>query len=157
MARYSRISKETKEQILAEYKAGASKKSLSRKYEISVGAIFKICKDAPQDNIELVNQQVAINTALSTQSEKEVKAFHEIVKDKTKHLIYFQNSALNNQKKANELLEYANELSELETHSKITARNKDVVCGKDITTQINNTNSNTEQKLIIERREINAK
>lgn len=157
MAKFSRISKDTKEQILAEYKAGASKKSLSRKYEISIGAVFKICKDAPQDNIELVNQQVAINTALSTQSEKEVKAFHEIVKEQTKHLIYFQQTALRNQLKANELLECATNLNELETHSRITARNKETVLGKDITTQINNTNSNTEQKLIIERREINAK
>ncbi|MBE3610500.1 hypothetical protein [Campylobacter californiensis] len=149
----AKITEQIKDQIRAEYKSGASKKSLSIKYEVSIGAVFKICKDVSQENSELVKQQVAINTALSTQSETEVKAFHEIVKEQTKHLIFFQNRALANQKKADELLEYAEDLADVEAHSRITARNKDVVCGKEPSTLINNTNAQ-QTKITIERKEI---
>ncbi|MBR8466192.1 hypothetical protein KDE13_07550 [Campylobacter sp. faydin G-140] len=66
-----KVTEKTKELIRAEYKAGASKKSLAKKYEISIGYVFKLCNGLPQENAELVKQQVAINTALSTQSETE--------------------------------------------------------------------------------------
>ncbi|WP_169753555.1 hypothetical protein, partial [Campylobacter mucosalis] len=151
----AKVTEKTKELIRAEYKAGASKKSLAEKYEISIGYVFKLCNGLQQENAELVKQQVAINTALSTQSETEVKAFHEIVKEQTKHLIYFQNRALANQKKADELLEIATEISEVEAHSRITARNKETVLGKEPMTQINNTNvQQNNTKITIERKEI---
>ncbi|WP_169753507.1 hypothetical protein [Campylobacter mucosalis] len=50
-----------------------------------------------------------------------------------------------NQKKADELLEIATEISEVEAHSRITARNKETVLGKEPTTQINNINAQQNQ------------
>ncbi|MBR8466191.1 hypothetical protein KDE13_07545 [Campylobacter sp. faydin G-140] len=82
-----------------------------------------------------------------------MKAFDEIVKEQTKHLIYFQSRALINQKKADELLKTATEISEVEVHSRITARNKETVLGKEPMTQINNTNAQ-QTKITIERKEI---
>lgn len=53
----------------------------------------------------------------------------------------FIDSALRNQKRANELLEIAEDLAQLNQHSQITARNKETVLGKnpDTAIQINNT------------------
>ena len=56
--------------------------------------------------------------------------------EKTKHLEFFTNSALKNQSLANKHLSTETSLSDLESHSRITARNKDSVLGKDITTNI---------------------
>lgn len=55
----------------------------------------------------------------------------------------FVDSALRNQKRANELLEMADDLAQLNQHSQITARNKETVLGKNPETaiQINNQNS----------------
>lgn len=150
----AKISDKTKEAIIAEYQLGASKKSLAFKYDVSIGAVFKICNGISQADAELVKQQVAINTALAGENETKVKAFHEIVNEKTKHLIYFQNAALRNQKKADEMLEMSDRIADVEAHSRITARNKETVLGREADTVINNANVQSEQKIIIERKEL---
>ena len=149
----AKISDKTKEQIIADYQAGASKKGLSLKYGVSIGAVFKICNGLSRETAELVKQQVAINTALSEKSETEVKAFHSAVDQATKHLIYFQNSALKNQKKANELLESTDSLADLDAHSRITARNKETVLGKEPVTQITNAQQAQIQQIVIQKDE----
>ena len=151
----AKISDKTKEQIIADYQAGASKKGLSLKYGVSIGAVFKICNGLSRDTAELVKQQVAINTALSEKSETEVKAFHSAVDQATKHLIYFQNSALRNQKLANAALESAERLCDIEAHARITAKNKETVLGRMPETIIQNTNAQ-QTKIQITRREIGA-
>lgn len=151
----AKLTEQIREKILADYKMGASKRSLSMKYELSIATIFKICKDTSQEDAKLVKQQVAINTQLAEKSETEVKAFHNAVDTATKHLIYFQNRALANQKKADELLEFADDLADIDAHSRITARNKETVLGKSPETIIHNTNAqqNVEQtKIVIERK-----
>ncbi len=123
----AKVSEKLKEKILAYYKAGISQRKLAIKYKLSPATINKICKDVIQENEHLVNAQVAINTQLATKSEQEVNAIKEIVNKKTKHLLYFQNSALKNQKKANDILDATFDLEGLERHSRITARNKETV------------------------------
>ncbi|MBR8461489.1 hypothetical protein KDE12_01305 [Campylobacter sp. faydin G-105] len=137
----AKITSKLREQILADYKAGLSQNKLAREYELSPASINKICKGVVQENAELVNKQVAINAELAEKSEAEVNAIHQLVAHRTKHLIYFQSRALANQKKADELLEYATDFSDIEAHSRVTARNKETVLGREPMTQINNTNA----------------
>lgn len=70
-----------------------------------------------------------------------VAILDEIADEKTKHLLYFQNAALRNQKKADEMLEMSDRIADVEAHSRITARNKETVLGKEPQTIINNTNT----------------
>ena len=59
-------------------------------------------------------------------------------------------------KKPNELLEFAEDLNDVDAHSRITARNKETVLGKAPETIINNANlqQTEETKIVIERRNL---
>ena len=75
---------------------------------------------------------------MSDKSDIEIDAINDIAEEKSKYLLFFQNSALKNQQKANEILKKATNLYELEMHAKTTCKNKEIVLGRDIQTQINN-------------------
>lgn len=96
-------------------------------------------------NADYIEAKKIIAVKRGTEKGTAVAILDEIADDITKHLIFFQNRALANQKKADELLEIATEISEVEAHSRITARNKETVLGKEPTTQINNINAQQNQ------------
>ena len=140
-----KITDKIKEQIIADYKAGISQNQLAKNYKLSPATINKLCKNIPQENIEivntLVNTAIATNRALEGKSQIEVNSIERIVDEKTRHLLYFQNAALRNQKIANEMLKTAKTIGDIEAHSRITARNKETILGKEPQTIINNTNA----------------
>lgn len=130
---------------MADYKAGISQNQLAKNYKLSPATINKLCKNIPQENIEivntLVNTAIATNRALEGKSQIEVNSIERIVDERTKHLLYFQNAALRNQRKADEMLEMSDKIADIEAHSRITARNKETIFGKEPQTIINNTNA----------------
>lgn len=140
-----KLTDKIKEQIIADYKAGISQNQLAKSYKLSPATINKLCKNIPQENIEivntLVNTAIATNRALEGKSQIEVNSIERIVDEKTRHLLYFQNAALRNQKKADEMLEMSDRIADVEAHSRITARNKETIFGKEPQTIINNTNA----------------
>lgn len=110
---------------------------------------------------QLVNREVAVKSELfdikkqkETLKETEQKVHNELVDEKTKHLELFKNAGLANQAIANMSLKaiQASIMAEkdpntratkamlmlpaLETHGKITERNKNVVLGKDAETSV---------------------
>lgn len=85
--------------------------------------------------------------------ENVISILDEIADEKTKHLLYFQNSAIKNQQKANELLESTDSLADLDAHSRITARNKETVLGKEPATQITNAQQTQIQQIVIQKDE----
>ena len=89
----------------------------------------------------LVNTAIATNRALEGKSQIEVNSIERIVDERTRHLLYFQNAALRNQKIADEMLEMSDKIADVEAHSRITARNKETIFGKEPQTIINNTNA----------------
>ena len=92
-----------------------------------------------------MNTLVSVNRELAEQSEHEVNSVHKVVDERAKHLLYFSDTALRNQKLANEKISEESELYDLKLHSEITAKNKQTVLGKDVDTQINiNTQNNVE-------------
>ena len=140
-----KLTDKIKEQIIADYKAGISQNQLAKSYKLSPATINKLGKNIPQENIEivntLVNTAIATNRALEGKSQIEVNSIERIVDEKTRHLLYFQNAALRNQKKADEMLEMSDRIADVEAHSRITARNKETIFGKEPQTIINNTNA----------------
>jgi len=139
--------------IQAEYRTGHySIRKLADRHDVSVGFVAKHTKHLDNDVAEVVNAGVAYNKALSEFSEHNehlVNATKEVVDERTKHLMFFNKSALKNQQIANNRLkekEHDIELSELEAHSRITARNKETLLGKSPETaiQINNTSNSSD-------------
>lgn len=138
----ARLTEKDKELILADFHTGVySQRELAKKYSVSHVTIGKITKGITPKHKEKVTAQIAIQTELSEESYQEVTAVNNAVMEKTKHLIFFKNAALRNQKIANELLEDEDvNISTVESHSRITAKNKETVLGKDASINIQNNN-----------------
>ena len=142
----ARLSEEDKEKILADFHTGHfSQRELAKRYGVSVATINKMTKGLKPKNEHKVNTLVSVNRELAEQSEHEVNSVHKVVDERVKHLLYFSDTALRNQKLANEKISEESELFDLKLHSEITAKNKQTVLGKDVDTQINiNTQNNVE-------------
>nr|DAX80031.1 MAG TPA: HIN RECOMBINASE/DNA Complex-MEDIATED RECOGNITION, PROTEIN-DNA COMPLEX, HIN.24A [Caudoviricetes sp.] len=125
-------------------KGAISKKSTAEKWQRN---------DAKK---RLLSQVVEVATTKETilETPVSIEVHNELVNEKTRHLLYFQNAALRNQKKADEMLEMSDRIADVEAHSRITARNKETVLGREAETVINNANVQSEQKIIIERKEL---
>ena len=142
------------ENLIADFHTGAfSKNELAEKYDLSHTAVNKRLKGIEPKHKDKVSTLISIKSDLAHESFKEVSAVETIVAEKTKHLLLFQNSALKNQKKANELLELTDDMKDLESHARLTKTNKETVLGKEIDTIIKNTNAlltdNTKNEMIV--------
>ena len=138
----ARLSSEDRERILADFHTGTfSQRELAKKYGVSPATINKITKNLTPKNEHIVNTKVSLITELIEQSEHEVNAVEEAVHQQTKHLIFFQNSALKNQELANQQLSEESELYDLKLHADLTSKNKQTVLGKDADTNININNN----------------
>ena len=120
---------------------GKSIRELAKIYNVSPAAIQKYKNALSEQSIQIVNAGVAYKMGLSEiDNVQKVNAIVNAVDERTKHLILFQNSALKNQAKANELLELTEDMKDIESHSRLTKTNKETVLGKDPETVINNAN-----------------
>ena len=101
----ARLTDKKKEDILNKFHLGKSQYKLAKEFEVSPATINKICKGITPKFNDLVNEQVAINTKLSKESERLVNAFDKEVNEKTRraNLVFgFLENAL---KKNSEILE----------------------------------------------------
>ena len=153
----AKINDELKAKIRADRSCGLSFTQLQDKYELSRSRLCEICKGVEPINAEIIEQktnaEIAYLTALSEKSEQEANAITEQVKERLKAWEFFANSAFRNQKKANEILEMTDKMAEVESHARLTAKNKETVLGREANTQIsvNNTQNNVfvvERKII---------
>ncbi len=105
-------------------------------------------KAAPlvEQKASAINALEAINRTTAHMNPHCIEAMAEQVN----HLVEFQNAALDNQQKANAMLSESDlSMAELNTHSQITARNKETVLGKSPDTMIdinNNSGLSTTQQ-----------
>lgn len=132
--------------IQAEWRTGHySQRDLAKKHDVSAGFVAKWVKDIPQDAVSAVSGGVAYKQALASDNEHLVSAVSSVVDEKVRHLMFFTNSALKNQQLANRKLTQDAPITDIEAHSRITARNKETVLGKqpDTAIQINNQNTPT--------------
>ena len=137
---------------------GLSYSELVEKYGMSKGSISKRAKDEcwqQGKNEHLIQKKVSVIKELQ-KTEQQIEQLEPVVQKSIEQEVsirlarenLFIDSALRNQKKANEMLEMAAELSEINQHSQITARNKETVLGKqpDTAIQVNNNVSTISDK-----------
>ncbi len=104
----AKITDDIKFKILADWKVGYSQNQLAKNYNVSPATINKICKGIEQDNINLVNSQVSVITALKDKSEYEVNSIDKKVNEEVRHrnLVYsIQEKLLNKIKNMAEQIE----------------------------------------------------
>lgn len=154
----ARLTDEMREQIINLWRCGESQNSLAKRFPVSVATINKLCKGVLQDNVEIVNAQVQINQLLSQKVNTEVNAINQMVEEKTVLGKFFRDSAVKNQHLSNGKVDDLHAsgdgltLNDLESHSRITARNKETVLGKspDTAIQINNNQPQRIERVIID-------
>ena len=117
---------------------------ISEKVGISKSKISERAKKEQWErgkNADYIEAKKTIAATKGNEKRMTVAILDEIADEKTKHLLYFQNAALRNQKIADEMLEMSDKIADVEAHSRITARNKETIFGKEPQTIINNTNA----------------
>jgi predicted DNA-binding protein YlxM (UPF0122 family) len=147
------------EKARAYYEAGMSLSQIKDKTNIARNTISQRAKREQWEhskNSDYIEAKIKVETQKGTILEQSgtvaLNIADDIALDKAKSITLFQNSALKNQKKANELLELTDDMKDIESHARITKTNKETVLGKEIDTIINNTNAqqNNENKLVVE-------
>lgn len=145
----AKITDEIRAKILDEFHLGKSQNWLANEYEVSPATINKICKGVTPKYKEKVNIVSSIKSEILQESKFLSECFDKEVNTRTQYLLLFQNSALKNQAKANELLELTEDMKDIESHSRLTKTNKETVLGKDPETVINNANVQENKNLEI--------
>ena len=150
----ARLTDEIRGKILDDFNLGKSQNFLANKYEVSPATINKLCKGLNPKYKDKVNTVSAIKSEILQESEYLVNTFDKEVNDRTKHLLFFQNSAIKGQQKANEMLDFVDDMKDLLAYANLTKTNKETVLGKDPETVINNANlqqDNTPMQITIVR------
>lgn len=124
-----KITPDLKAQILARHKAGNNQRKIQKTFNLSAGAVNKITKGIEQ-NLSTINKGTQYLAELLEMNEYEREAVAQVVSDNARALAFFKQTAVKNQIMANRLLKEARDLSDIELHSRITARNKETILGK---------------------------
>ena len=168
----AKLTEQRKKALIADLETKQySVRELAKKYNVSNATVQKYKQFINEESEQVVNAGIAYKMGLSKIAEPErVNAIMNAVDERTRQLIYFQNSSLKNQEIANRSLDALEAtlmqieddseknalmmkiLPILKDHANITKTNKETVLGKDVETVINNTNAqqNNEQSLKIE-------
>ena len=135
------------EKAKAYYEAGMTLSQIKDKTNIARNTISQRAKREQWEhskNSEYIEAKIKVESQKGTILEQSGSVALNIADDiafnKAKALTLFQNSALKNQAKANELLESTEDMKDIESHSRLTKTNKETVLGKDPETVINNAN-----------------
>ena len=115
-------------------------RSLQYNGNLSIDVVDEFVKNHITKYKEKVNIVSSIKSEILQESKFLSECFDKEVNTRTQYLLLFQNSALKNQAKANELLELTEDMKDIESHSRLTKTNKETVLGKDPETVINNAN-----------------
>lgn len=134
------------------YEAGLTLAKIKEKTGIARNTISQRAKREQWEhgaNVDYIEAKELISERKGTKKEHLINIADEIADERIQHTLFFNNSAMKNQKLANKAIKKIDEekideksLYFIDSHSKITQRNKETVLGKDKTTEINNTNAN---------------
>lgn len=143
------------EKAKAYYEAGMTLSQIKDKTNIARNTISQRAKREQWEhskNSEYIEAKIKVESQKGTILEQSGSVALNIADDiafnKAKVLTLFQNSALKNQAKANELLELTEDMKDIESHSRLTKTNKETVLGKDPETVINNANVQSNELII---------
>ncbi len=147
----ARLDEKQKKRLLDDLLKGTdSVRVLAKRYGVANATVQKYKDSIDPESERIVNAGIAYKTALYEIREPEkVNAIVNAVDERTRHLLFFANSALRNQQLANKKLNENLPIADLEAHSRITARNKETVLGKQPDTAIQ-VNNNESPRLVIQ-------
>ena len=135
------------EKAKAYYEAGMTLSQIKDKTGIARNTISQRAKREQWEhskNSEYIEAKIKVESQKGTILEQSgavaLNIADDIAFNKAKALSLFQDSALRNQKKANDILVLADDMKDVESHARITKTNKETVLGKDPETVINNAN-----------------
>ena len=135
------------EKAKAYYEAGMTLSQIKDKTNIARNTISQRAKREQWEhskNSEYIEAKIKVESQKGTILEQSgsvaLNIADDIAFDKAKALSLFQDSALRNQKKANDMLDLTEDMKDIESHARITKTNKETVLGKDPETVINNAN-----------------
>ena len=135
------------EKAKAYYEAGMTLSQIKDKTSIARNTISQRAKREQWEhskNSEYIEAKIKVESQKGTILEQSGSVALNIADDiafnKAKALTLFQDSALRNQKKANDMLDLTDDMKDIESHARITKTNKETVLGKDPETVINNAN-----------------
>lgn len=135
------------EKAKAYYEAGMTLSQIKDKTNIARNTISQRAKREQWEhskNSEYIEAKIKVESQKGTILEQSGSVALNIADDiafnKAKALSLFQDSALRNQKKANDMLDLTEDMKDIESHARITKTNKETVLGKDPETVINNAN-----------------
>ena len=145
------------EKAKAYYEAGMTLSQIKDKTNIARNTISQRAKREQWEhskNSEYIEAKIKVESQKGTILEQSGSVALNIADDiafnKAKALSLFQDSALRNQKKANDMLDLTDDMKDVESHARITKTNKETVLGKDPETVINNANVQENKTIVIE-------
>ena len=145
------------EKAKAYYEAGMTLSQIKDKTNIARNTISQRAKREQWEhskNSEYIEAKIKVEcqkgTILEQSGSVALNIADDIAFNKAKALSLFQDSALRNQKKANDILEMTDDMKDIESHARITKTNKETVLGKDPETVINNANVQENKTIVIE-------
>lgn len=145
------------EKAKAYYEAGMTLSQIKDKTSIARNTISQRAKREQWEhskNSEYIEAKIKVESQKGTILEQSgsvaLNIADDIAFDKAKALSLFQDSALRNQKKANDMLDLTDDMKDIESHARITKTNKETVLGKDPETVINNANVQENKTIVIE-------
>ena len=145
------------EKAKAYYEAGMTLSQIKDKTNIARNTISQRAKREQWEhskNSEYIEAKIKVESQKGTILEQSgsvaLNIADDIAFDKAKALSLFQDSALRNQKKANDMLDLTDDMKDIESHARITKTNKETVLGKDPETVINNANVQENKTIVIE-------
>lgn len=163
----ARMTQTEREQALADFHTGQfSARDLAERYGVNHTTIVRLVKGAKPKNkkaVEKIAKNLAVELAAQTSQIKkitpiEARAVEQAASQRAWYIREFETRAWRNQEKADEMLECAEDMSEVEAHSRITQRNKETILGKEPSVKIENENNQNNQTVIaIKRETINAR
>ena len=152
----ARLDDKAKKRLIADLSTGKySVRTLAEKYGVSNATIQKYKDEIDPKSEQVVNAGIAYKMGLANiEDPVKVNAIVNAVEERTKEMLFFKNTALKSQTISNLALSAIHEtitsekepkaratkamlmLPALETHGKITERNKNIVLGKDADTKV---------------------
>lgn len=89
--------------VVADWRTGHfSQRQLASKYKISAGKVANLTKGIEKDSEAIVSAGVQYRCGLAQHDERMMSAIESVVDEKTKHILFFNNAALQNVKESME-------------------------------------------------------
>jgi hypothetical protein len=143
------------EKIRKDLECGQNHEYVHKKYDVAYDVINKHLKRNPleinQGAKSIIKGFDEVSQVISQVRDKRpdlVETATKIAIERNRHIDLFTKSILRNQAFADSKINDESNLNDLDTHSRLTNRNKDGVLGKEPTNVINNTNA--QQNIISE-------